>query len=102
MFADNVAVLRYQAVTSVKNALTRILFMWVNYFQIIKIKSWEEFSRCITFSTQTGVIVGFACDEGVRRNQGRVGAKLGPTALRQALANYPLHGQSGLPATENR
>ncbi|EAR07962.1 formimidoylglutamase [Reinekea blandensis] len=33
------------------------------------------------------VLLGFASDEGVRRNQGRPGAKDGPIAARQALAN---------------
>jgi formiminoglutamase len=37
------------------------------------------------------VIVGFACDEGVRRNGGRVGAKNGPFAIRQMLANLAWH-----------
>jgi formiminoglutamase len=32
-------------------------------------------------------LIGFACDAGVRRNQGRPGAADGPRALRQALAN---------------
>ena len=35
------------------------------------------------------VVLGFACDEGVRRNQGRVGAAEGPDAIRRALANLP-------------
>lgn len=35
------------------------------------------------------VFMGFACDEGVRRNKGRVGARNGPKALRSALANLP-------------
>lgn len=39
----------------------------------------------------TFVIVGFACDEGVKRNQGRIGAAAGPTALRKALANMPFN-----------
>lgn len=34
----------------------------------------------------SAVLVGFASDEGVRRNQGRVGAAQGPSALRRALA----------------
>lgn len=41
-------------------------------------------------------IVGFICDEGVRRNQGRIGAAHGPNALRGALASLPwtfLEGQ---------
>jgi formiminoglutamase len=32
-------------------------------------------------------LIGFACDAGVRRNQGRVGAAAGPDAIRKALAN---------------
>jgi len=31
------------------------------------------------------VVVGFACDEGVHRNLGRIGATGGPTAIRRAL-----------------
>jgi formiminoglutamase len=32
------------------------------------------------------VLIGFACDEGVQRNQGRAGAAAGPDAIRNALA----------------
>jgi formiminoglutamase len=35
------------------------------------------------------VIIGFCSDEGVRRNQGRVGAEHGPKQLRAALAGFP-------------
>ncbi len=34
--------------------------------------------------------LGFACDEGVKRNNGRPGAVEGPNAMRKALANLPL------------
>ncbi|MBC9930343.1 formimidoylglutamase [Chitinophaga qingshengii] len=37
------------------------------------------------------VFLGFACDEGVRRNKGRIGAAEGPGALRKAIANFPAH-----------
>ncbi|MBN4665257.1 formimidoylglutamase [Pandoraea nosoerga] len=37
------------------------------------------------------VIIGFACDAGVKRNQGRAGAAEGPLAIRRALANLPAH-----------
>lgn len=41
---------------------------------------------------QQGIaLLGFPSDEGVRRNQGRVGAALGPRALRQALAPLAWH-----------
>jgi formiminoglutamase len=36
------------------------------------------------------VFLGFASDEGVRRNLGRVGASQGPESLRKALKNIPL------------
>lgn len=42
------------------------------------------------------VLLGFACDEGVRRNQGRPGAAKGPRALRQALGNLAWHGGAPL------
>lgn len=40
-------------------------------------------------------LIGFASDEGVRRNQGRVGARRGPDALRGALSSMALHGNLG-------
>jgi len=36
-------------------------------------------------------LIGFACDAGVERNHGRTGARKGPTALRKALGNLPVH-----------
>lgn len=36
------------------------------------------------------VLLGFACDMGVLRNAGRVGAQFGPQAVRQALANLTI------------
>ncbi|WP_299754761.1 formimidoylglutamase [uncultured Pontibacter sp.] len=35
--------------------------------------------------------LGFCCDEGVRRNQGRTGAAAGPGALRGAMASFAHH-----------
>ncbi len=39
----------------------------------------------------TFVIIGFGSDEGVRRNQGRVGASQGPNILKTTLANLPFN-----------
>jgi formiminoglutamase len=36
-------------------------------------------------------LLGFCCDEGIRRNQGRVGAKAGPEKLREQLAKLACH-----------
>ena len=38
-------------------------------------------------------LLGFASDEGVHRNKGRVGAADGPTALRAALASLAVHDE---------
>jgi formiminoglutamase len=41
---------------------------------------------------QQGIaFLGFASDEGVRRNKGRIGAAEGPAALRLACTNFPVH-----------
>lgn len=52
-----------------------------NSFNIINIDS----------SSKTFGIIGFKCDEGVRRNKGRTGAAEGPDHIRQALAKLPWH-----------
>lgn len=36
-------------------------------------------------------LVGFNCDEGIRRNLGRLGAAEGPTTIREVLAKLPIH-----------
>ncbi len=36
-------------------------------------------------------LLGYCCDEGVRRNQGRTGATDGPDAIRKALSKMPNH-----------
>ncbi|MEE9165604.1 MAG: formimidoylglutamase, partial [Nitrospinota bacterium] len=36
-------------------------------------------------------LIGFCCDEGIRRNQGRPGAREGAGAIRNTLANSPVH-----------
>lgn len=39
-------------------------------------------------------LLGYVCDEGVRRNQGRIGAKKGPNAIRAKLARMAYHHNS--------
>ncbi|MBO6533556.1 MAG: arginase family protein, partial [Muricauda sp.] len=36
-------------------------------------------------------LLGYACDEGVRRNQGRVGAVEGPDVIKSSLSKMPNH-----------
>ncbi|MBP2832050.1 formimidoylglutamase [Aquimarina sp. U1-2] len=41
-------------------------------------------------------MLGFACDEGVRRNKGRTGASYGPEAIRQMLAPLANHFETSM------
>ncbi len=43
---------------------------------------------------QNFVIAGFECDEGVRRNKGRIGAKQSPNILRTVCSNFPIHTEN--------
>jgi formiminoglutamase len=53
---------------------------------------WHQVIRPLAASEPAGVaLIGFACDEGVRRNQARAGAAAGPAAIRQTLANLAWH-----------
>jgi len=56
-------------------------------------RRWHQLMRPRTSATPAGttVLLGFACDAGVARNQARVGAAEGPRAIRHALRNMPLH-----------
>ncbi len=62
----------------------------------------ERFHQCIqaveldALVSQVGrpvALVGFACDEGVKRNHGRIGAAQGPEFLRRSLANFAWNPQ---------
>lgn len=53
---------------------------------------WHQVVKPLLPDSPPGIVlIGFACDEGVRRNGGRVGAMEGPRAIRQALANLAWH-----------
>lgn len=53
---------------------------------------WHQVIRPLAADTPAGgvALMGFACDAGVARNQGRIGAREGPAALRAMLANIPV------------
>lgn len=54
---------------------------YFRYHQIVQVEPTTEHGKI--------GLVGFSCDEGVRRNNGRVGAKDAPLALRKQLASLP-------------
>lgn len=54
-------------------------------------RRWHQWVREPAAGAAPGVaLLGFASDEGVRRNGGRAGAAEGPAALRKMLSNLPL------------
>jgi formiminoglutamase len=54
-------------------------------------KRWHHVVRTRDTAAAPVALIGFACDAGVARNKGRIGAVTGPNALRKALANIPVH-----------
>lgn len=61
-------------------------FRWHQWVRPLNLNS----SDAKLFDGKLGfALLGFCCDEGIRRNQGRVGAKNGPDAIRKELANLP-------------
>jgi len=61
------------------------------WHQVVQCKSLDEISPAKDNSV---VFLGYQSDEGVRRNQGRVGAKDGPDAMRSAMSKFALHFDS--------
>ena len=58
---------------------------------------WHQKITPLTHSSNDGItLIGFACDEGVSRNKGRVGAYFAPQAIRRALANLAWHHQGSV------
>lgn len=58
---------------------------------------WHQHVRPLSRQSAGGVtLIGFAVDEGVRRNGGRIGATRGPLAMRHALSNLPILGEPAL------
>lgn len=59
-------------------------------------RRWHQVVQPLAPDSPPGsALLGFACDEGVSRNQGRTGASEGPRALRRALAPLAWHGAVG-------
>jgi formiminoglutamase len=58
-------------------------------------RRWHQVMRAAGAADRPGIaLLGFACDAGVLRNQGRAGAAEGPSALRRMLGNLAWHGDA--------
>nr|WP_298997880.1 formimidoylglutamase [uncultured Allomuricauda sp.] len=62
----------------------------------------HEIVNCVPFSEnfkskgRSIALFGYSCDEGVKRNQGRTGAKDGPDTIRKSLGKMPNHLPNGV------
>ena len=61
-------------------------------FETARARYWYQLAQTYTFDSigQRIGLIGFACDQGVRRNQGRVGARAAPPLIRHAFATLPV------------
>lgn len=55
----------------------------------LQVKDLEPYRNAVS-------ILGFACDAGVARNKGRIGARKAPDLIRRALANMAWHKESAV------
>lgn len=60
----------------------------VEPFESARACYWYQLTQ--PFEQQHIGLVGFACDQGVRRNQGRIGARYAPPLIRSAFAKLPV------------
>lgn len=58
-------------------------------FQVINLLNLEK-NKPKQHTDRAFAIIGFCCDEGIRRNLGRVGAAEGPRVIREFLARLPI------------
>ncbi|GAB1386692.1 formimidoylglutamase [Melaminivora sp.] len=69
----------------------------IDHEEIGPSQRWHQRVQPWSSERQGGVaLIGFAVDEGVRRNAGRPGAAQGPLVARKALANLPILGEPAL------
>ncbi|MGE6245575.1 formimidoylglutamase [Psychrobacter proteolyticus] len=57
-------------------------------FETARARYWYQLAQ--PYENQNIGLIGFACDQGVRRNQGRVGARAAPPLIRRAFATLPV------------
>lgn len=62
------------------------------FFQIIQMLNLLQAD--IEIKQPTFALIGFKSDEGIKRNNGRIGAAEGPMAIRQAFAKLPIQHQN--------
>ena len=61
------------------------------WYQAVELINAEDLNSSLLSDESIIGIIGYVCDEGVRRNFGRVGALEGATVIRERLAKIPFH-----------
>ncbi|WP_282035533.1 formimidoylglutamase [Saccharicrinis aurantiacus] len=78
-----------------KNHIPASKELWQGRATSVDNEYWYQIIDCLqptdSLSNYNYAIVGYACHEGVKRNQGRLGAAEGPDAIRNKLAKVPVH-----------
>lgn len=64
-----------------------------SFFQTMRILNLLE-GKFYKGNQPSFALVGFRCDEGIKRNHGRIGAAEGPAAIRHTLAKLPVQQQN--------
>ena len=62
---------------------------WHQRIKVIDLS--KEILPILSLEKKGIAIAGFSCDEGVKRNKGRIGAKNGPLEIRKSCVNFPVH-----------
>src|SRR3990167_5037276 len=65
-----------------------------SFFQIIRMMDLREPMPSSPDRRHAFALLGFRCDEGVRRNHGPTGAEEGPLAIRKQLSRLPVQKQT--------
>lgn len=62
---------------------------WHQRIKVIDLS--KEILPILSLEKKGIAIAGFSCDEGVKRNKGRIGGKKGPLEIRKSCVNFPVH-----------
>jgi formiminoglutamase len=63
-------------------------FRWHQWIELINL---DEENKSVADDSLAFGLIGFRCDEGIRMNKGRIGARKGPDNIRKELRNLPCH-----------
>ena len=66
------------------------------WHQNVSLVNFDDLQKSLQEQRTSVALLGYSCDEGVKRNLGRTGASKGPEKLRHHLAKIPFHNNTKL------